>query len=103
MVEVFEHIQEIGDVVRADHAEDADLVHVELKVRALHPTALKHFDCDRGAIGLVLADVDLPKRSFSNEPLLTHIKVIVFSDVTSLSGGTQAAKPSVRLLLSLKK
>jgi hypothetical protein len=44
LVEVFEHIQEVGDVVRADHAQDADLVHVELEVRALHPAALKHLD-----------------------------------------------------------
>ena len=44
MVEVFVHIQEIGHVVGADHAKDADLVHVELEVRALHPSALEHLD-----------------------------------------------------------
>lgn len=44
LVEVFVHIQEVGYVVGADHAEYADLVHVELEVRALHPAALKHLD-----------------------------------------------------------
>ena len=44
MVEVFVHIQKVGHVVGADHTEYADLVHVELEVRALHPAALQHLD-----------------------------------------------------------
>ena len=90
-------------MVGADHTENADLVQVKLEVRALHTAALKHLDGNLGAICFVIADIDLTEWAFSYEPLLTHIKVIVLSDITSLSGGTQYAKPSVHLLLGLEK